>query len=134
MPPVDRFTVSLDTELLAAFDGFIAARGYVNRSEAIRDLIRDALTTVRQESGGSSVVAVVSFVCDLRSEAAPSRVRKIVLDAPDLSPTISQVPIDASRDLWIVSLRGSSDTVRGFAHAVQAVRGVSSLETNTTSV
>ena len=43
MPQVDRFSVSLDTELLAAFDHHIAGKGYANRSEAVRDMIRDLL-------------------------------------------------------------------------------------------
>ena len=38
-----RFGVSMDAELLAAFDTLLARRGYANRSEAIRDLARDAL-------------------------------------------------------------------------------------------
>ena len=49
MACVDRFSVSLDTELLAAFDRHIAAHGYVNRSEAIRDLIRNILLAGRLE-------------------------------------------------------------------------------------
>ncbi|MEK7732205.1 MAG: ribbon-helix-helix protein, CopG family, partial [Planctomycetota bacterium] len=53
--PVDRFTVSLDTELLAAFDHHIAAKGYENRSEAIRDLIRDLLTATQLQKGGEPV-------------------------------------------------------------------------------
>ena len=125
MSPVDRFTVSLDTELLAAFDGNIAARGYVNRSEAIRDLIRDALTTTMPAVERGNVVAVITFVCDLRSAAAPSRVRKIMLDTPVLSPSCSQVPIDESRDLWIVTIRGPSNATQAFANNIRAVRGIS---------
>jgi CopG family nickel-responsive transcriptional regulator len=39
IPPLQRFTISLDDELAAQFDGLIASKGYVNRSEAVRDLI-----------------------------------------------------------------------------------------------
>ena len=35
-----RFSISLEEELLAQFDAFIRSRGYVNHSEAVRDLIR----------------------------------------------------------------------------------------------
>jgi metal-responsive CopG/Arc/MetJ family transcriptional regulator len=40
---MERFTISLDDELARAFDAFIAANGYENRSEAVRDLIRARL-------------------------------------------------------------------------------------------
>ena len=54
---VDRFTVSLDTELLAAFDHHIASLGYENRSEAIRDLIRDELIS-EKKCGGDGPASV----------------------------------------------------------------------------
>lgn len=45
---VERFTISLDDSLAQQFDALIAARGYVNRSEAVRDLIRGAIEHDRQ--------------------------------------------------------------------------------------
>lgn len=128
MTTLDRFTVSLDTELLAAFDVHIAARGYVNRSEAIRDLIRDALTAARADEADGSLVAVITFICDLRSAAAPTRVRDIIVQASDLAPSPSQVPLDESHDLWLVTARGPSHSVSALANNIRAVRGVSSLE------
>jgi CopG family nickel-responsive transcriptional regulator len=40
---MDRFTISLDEELAAAFDELIKQRGYTTRSEAVRDILRDLL-------------------------------------------------------------------------------------------
>ncbi len=129
MPPVDRFTVSLDTELLAAFDAYIASRGYVNRSEAVRDLIREALITNRLLDGVVPVVAIITFVCDHRSVAAPRRARRVILEARALSPACTQTPIDADRDLWTVGVRGPSQTVQSFSNRIQAIRGVSAVRT-----
>ena len=39
-PIVERFTISLDEDLARAFDALIAERGYSNRSEAVRDILR----------------------------------------------------------------------------------------------
>ena len=47
---MQRFTISLDDELAAQFDTLIARKGYVNRSEAVRDLIRAQLGSVTIES------------------------------------------------------------------------------------
>ena len=60
MAQIDRFSVSLDAELLAAFDRHIAAKGYDNRSEAIRDLIRDLLITSRLKEGNDDVSAILT--------------------------------------------------------------------------
>ena len=75
MPQVDRFSVSLDTELLAAFDRHIAAKGYENRSEAIRDLIRDLLINSRVLQGEEQVAAVLTVVCDHEAGEAAGRLR-----------------------------------------------------------
>ncbi len=45
---MERFTISLDAELAREFDRLIAERGYGNRSEAVRDLIRSQLENWRQ--------------------------------------------------------------------------------------
>lgn len=127
--PADRFTVSLDIELLAAFDAWIASRGYVNRSEAVRDLIRDALISDRLADGDEPVVAIVTFVCDHRSAAAPVRARRAIIDSEALHPSCAQTPIDDQRDLWVNSVRGSSGAVQSFSNRIRAVRGLSAVRT-----
>ena len=124
MPPVDRFTVSLDTELLAAFDGHIAARGYDNRSEAIRDLIRDALTAARLQTGGELVVAFLTFVCDHRIGGVDKRIRACLQKGGDLILGTFAAAIDAHRDGLTIALQGPSDRVHALANQLQAMRGV----------
>ena len=46
-----RFGISIDEKLLENFDSLIERKGYVNRSEAIRDLIRSALVELKWEGG-----------------------------------------------------------------------------------
>src|SRR5204863_1520417 len=64
MSELARVTISLEEPLLAAFDRVIEARGYANRSEAIRDLIRDRLVREQGEAGTAEQVAGVSIVYD----------------------------------------------------------------------
>jgi CopG family nickel-responsive transcriptional regulator len=60
---LERFTISLDDELAHDFDHLIEEIGYENRSEAVRDLIRQALEKSRNNSDQSKhCVAVVSYV------------------------------------------------------------------------
>ena len=67
MSTVSRFGVSLEEDLLAAFDLSIGGQGYQNRSEAIRDLIRDHLIQKRVGQGTTEVIGVVTLVYDHRS-------------------------------------------------------------------
>jgi len=124
MSPVDRFTVSLDTELLAAFDGHIAAKGYDNRSEAIRDLIRDALAATRLQKGGESVVAFLTFVCDHRVGDVDKRIRASLQEGGDLVLGTLTATIDPHRDGLTIALKGPADRVHALANQLQAMRGV----------
>ena len=124
MPPVDRFTVSLDTELLAAFDHHIAAKGYENRSEAIRDLIRDALAATRLQKGGESVVAFLTLVCDHRVGDVDKRIRASLQEGSDLVLGTLTATIDPHRDGLTIALNGPSDRVHALANQLQAMRGV----------
>ncbi len=123
MPQVDRFSVSMDTELLAAFDHHIARKGYVNRSEAVRDMIRDMLLTSRLPDGDDPVLAVLSFLCDQRTGDAAARLRDIAIEAGDLVLGSWHTPADQDHDVVVMTLRGPSDLVQAAAERIQALRG-----------
>ena len=124
MPQVDRFSVSLDTELLAAFDVHIAAKGYENRSEAIRDMIRDLLVASCLQQGDEPVAAVLTVVCDHRVGEAAARLRAYLNEhAPIVSGSLC-TSIDDQRDLLAISLRGPVGQVRSLANRIQAGRGL----------
>jgi len=125
MPPVDRFTVSLDTELLAAFDAHLAQRGYENRSEAIRDLIRDLLLQPRLADRESPAVAVVTVVCDHDVSSAYDRLRTALWNCGDAVLGTLARPLDERRDIMAIVLRGTTQQVQQAADHFRAVRGVS---------
>ncbi len=124
MPQVDRFTVSLDAELLAAFDHHIVAKGYENRSEAIRDLIRDLLVTSRLRQGKESVAAILTVVCDHRVGEAGSRLRASLAEHSDLVLGSLHIPIDDNCDGLAITFRGAAERVQSLANQIQAMRGV----------
>ena len=124
MPPVDRFSVSLDAELLAAFDHHITSRGYTNRSEAVRDLIRESLLEARLDRAEEPVAAVLSIVCDHRQGSPYARIRARLGTHSDLTAGSLIMTIDAERDAVIIGLRGPSRRVQALANEIQAMRGV----------
>ena len=125
MPYVDRFSVSLDTELLAAFDRHIASRGYENRSEAVRDMIRNLLTAARRVDGEESVGAILTVVCDHRVGECAARLRTCLATHADIVAGSLHVTIDRNRDALAIALSGSAKNVQALANKVQALRGIS---------
>jgi CopG family nickel-responsive transcriptional regulator len=67
MPDIVRFGISADERLVQRFDALIADKGYVNRSEAVRDLIRNALVEEQWSSGDAEAVGTVTLVYDHHS-------------------------------------------------------------------
>lgn len=124
MPHGDRFTVSLDTELLAAFDLHLATQGYENRSEAIRDLIRDRLVEPRLHDDQSTVYASVMVLCDHGAARARDRLREVMHEAGDLVIGTLWHPADDTSDVMCLMLNGSPSGVQQIADRIQAVRGL----------
>jgi CopG family nickel-responsive transcriptional regulator len=126
---MERFTISLDDELAQQFDAFIAAKGYGNRSEAIRDLIRFRLgsATLAQPapSGRPSwCVANVSYVYDHHEHTVTARVMDLQHDHHDLVITSLHTHLDHDHCLETVVLRGPTATVQACAEQLIALRGV----------
>lgn len=122
---MDRFTISLDEELAQEFDALIATRGYSNRSEAVRDLIRNALQTdprLSRESG--HCVANLSYVYDHHERALAQRLAGLHHKHHDLSVAAMHSHLDHENCLETVILRGATAQVRQFADALMAESGV----------
>lgn len=64
MADIVRFGISIKEDLLLRFDDLITKKGYVNRSEAIRDLIRNALIDNDLTNGDEEVVGTISMIYD----------------------------------------------------------------------
>ncbi len=133
MGQVDRFGVSMDAELLAAFDKVIAAKGYGNRSEAIRDLVRDMLLEEDWDSA-STAMAVLTFVWDTRVGGLFQRIREVLLSDGSVVLGSMTKSLDATRELEAALLRGPPPTLRSLADRVRALRGVTRGHLATASV
>jgi CopG family transcriptional regulator, nickel-responsive regulator len=123
---MQRFTISLDSQLAIQFDQLIEHRGYVNRSEAVRDLIRAQLGTDSLQLPQNSTqwcVATVSFVYDHHEATTAQRVMALQHDHHDLVVTSSHIHLDHSHCLETVVLRGPLTAVQQFADQLVALRG-----------
>lgn len=122
---MQRFTISLDDGLAAEFDGLIARRGYVHRSEAVRDLIREKLGAEHLDAQGAQwCAATVSYVYDQHDQAASARVRALQHDHHDLVVTTVSTQLDHDHCLETAVLRGPAPAVLECAQQLVAARGV----------
>lgn len=122
---VERFTISLDDSLAQQFDALIAARGYVNRSEAVRDLIRGAIEHDRQRgTPAGQCVANLSYVYDHHERELSERLTRLQHDHHDLTVAAMHTHLDHDNCLETVILKGATAEVRQFADALIAERGV----------
>ena len=122
---MQRVTVTLDDDLMDDLDRIIAARGYQNRSEAIRDLARSGLEQAAVEVAGSRhCVAALVYVYDHHARELPKRLTQEFHDHHDLSQATLHVHLDEASCLEVTVLKGRGAEVQSFANHVIAERGV----------
>jgi CopG family nickel-responsive transcriptional regulator len=122
---MQRVTITLDDDLMADLDRIIAARGYQNRSEAIRDLARTGLEQAAVEVAGTRpCVAALVYVYDHHARELPKRLTQGFHDHHDLSQATLHVHLDEASCLEVTVLKGRGTEVQSFANQVIAERGV----------
>ncbi len=132
---MERFTISLDAELAREFDRLIAERGYGNRSEAVRDLIRSQLENWRQSHDEAPhCVANLSYVYNHHERELAERLTAIQHDHHDLTLATMHAHLDHENCFESTFLRGPTVAVRKFAEALIAERGVRHGKLNLVSV
>ena len=122
---MQRVTITLDDDLMDDLDRIIAARGYQNRSEAIRDLARSGLEQAAVEVAGSRhCVAALVYVYDHHARELPKRLTEEFHAHHDLSQATLHVHLDQDSCMEITVLKGRGAEVQSFANQVIAERGV----------
>lgn len=122
---MQRFTISLDEALALQFDALIAAKGYINRSEAVRDLIRSQMDATHLKAAKSRwCVATISYVVDHHDRTVAERVQSLHHDHHDLVITSQHILLDHDHRLETVVLRGLTQEVQALAQLLIALRGV----------
>ncbi|CCE08237.1 putative transcriptional regulator with metal-binding domain (Helix-turn-helix protein, CopG family); transcriptional repressor of nickel transport, nickel-responsive (nikR) [Bradyrhizobium sp. STM 3843] len=122
---MQRLTITIDDDLLADVDDFMAQRGYANRSEAFRDLLRGGLERADSEGTESrNCIATLSYVYDHAARELPKRLTQEAHDHSGLAQATLHVHIDHESCLEVTVLKGKSTEVKAFADHVIAERGV----------
>lgn len=118
-------TISVDDELADTFDRLVAEKGYRSRSEAFRDLLRDALGEQQVRTGKARhCVGALSYVYNHHERQLASRLTDMQHDHHDVTVSTMHAHLDHDNCLETVILRGPTQSVLAFAQAVMAQSGV----------
>jgi CopG family transcriptional regulator, nickel-responsive regulator len=124
MADLTRITISLEAALSKAFDEYCAEKGYENRSEAVRDLIRDRLVRRQHEQAEGEQVAIVSLVYDHHARELSAKLIDKQHHHHELVVSSLHVHLGERHCLEVSILRGPAEQVRHLGDELLATKGV----------
>jgi len=120
-----RLTISVDDDLADTFDRLVRDKGYENRSEAFRDLVRQALGQASfQDRSAKYCVGTLSYVYNHHERQLASRLTGMQHEHHDLTVSTMHAHLDHENCIETVILRGPTAAVLHFADSVKAQPGV----------
>jgi CopG family nickel-responsive transcriptional regulator len=120
---IARFGVSLDRDLLERFDNYIRERNYMNRSEALRDLIRAELVRKEWEEE-REVAGAITLVYEHRKRELLNKIMKTEHDYHHLIVSSQHIHLDHDNCLEIVACRGNAREIQRLANRLRAIKDV----------
>jgi CopG family nickel-responsive transcriptional regulator len=124
MSELSRIGVAIDSDLLKKFDELIGNRGYTNRSEAFRDLIRDELVEKTWESPEADVVGTVTLVYDHHVRLLSEKLTSLQHDYHRAILSTLHVHLDHDNCLEVLVVRGKAAIVKKVSDALISTKGV----------
>jgi CopG family transcriptional regulator, nickel-responsive regulator len=124
MSDLSRTGVSLDSVLLEQFDQLIQNKGYANRSEALRDLIRDHLVATSVVAPDAEVVGTVTLIYDHHSRLLPEKLTDIQHKYHEAIISTVHAHLDHDTCLEVVVVKGKSKQIQNLADLLISTKGV----------
>jgi CopG family transcriptional regulator, nickel-responsive regulator len=124
MSELSRIGVAIDSDLLERFDKLIAGRGYSNRSEAFRDLIREELVEASGAKPDSLVVGTVTLVYDHHVRMLSDRLTDMQHEHFHNILSTLHVHLDHDNCLEVLVVKGKASAVKKIADGLISTKGV----------
>jgi len=124
MEKLARFGISIPEELLKTFDEYIERKHYANRSEAIRDLIRQKLVEEEWKESKEEVVGVITYLYDHHKRELAEKLLDIQHEHYDKIITTQHIHVDHDRCLEAILVKGKANEIKELADKIQAQKGV----------
>jgi CopG family transcriptional regulator, nickel-responsive regulator len=132
MGELARFGVSVEKGLLKSLDLLMKEKGYTNRSEYIRDLVRNDLVR-REWASGSEVVGAITLVYDHHKRELVNNLTDIQHEYYELVVSGQHIHLDHHNCLEIIAVKGEAKKIEQLANAMRAAKGVKHGELTVTS-
>lgn len=119
-----RFGVSMDENLLQRFDSLISRKGYANRSEAVRDLIRDHLVEKEWREKGREMVGIITMVYNHHTPGLSDSLTDLQHHFHGLVISTMHLHLDEDNCLEVLVVKGMADKIKTVADKLVSTRGV----------
>jgi len=121
---ITRFGVSIEPDLIVKFDKQIKKKGYTNRSEAIRDLIRKEIIKEKQTDPEMQSIGTLTIVYDHHTGNLTERLLALQHDHTSEILTTTHIHIDHHNCLEVLILKGKIGRIQKLADQIKALRGI----------
>ena len=121
---MQRITISLDDDTAEALDAHVVELGYDNRSEAVRDLVREATSRRASRTSGQACIGILSYVFDHERRDLARKLTHTHHDHHALNLSTLHLHLDHEACLEVAVLRGTAAELRELADHISAERGV----------
>ncbi|KAB2332178.1 nickel-responsive transcriptional regulator NikR [Cytobacillus depressus] len=119
-----RFGISMDGHLLRKFDHLVKQKGYENRSEAIRDLVRDALIQHSWEKDEQIVAGSILLFYDHHKRNLLEELTKAQHDMHDIIMSTTHFHLDHANCLELIIVKGKAKDIQQLSHKLTSLKGV----------
>lgn len=118
---MERFTISLSDDLAHQFDALLRKRGYQNRSEAVRDMLRNELASASISSQEAShCIAALSYIYNHKARDLAERIAQMQHANHDIVISVMHVRVDHENCMETLLLKGSTTDITQFANTLMA--------------
>ena len=124
MQRITRFGVSIEPELLTTFDTIIKKKGYANRSEAIRDLIRKHLITEKHKNPNETAIGTLTMIYDHHTGMLTNKLLDLQHDHHKEILSTTHIHIDHHNCLEVLVLKGKTGDIQTLADHIKALKGI----------
>ena len=124
MATLTRFSISMEDDLLRDFDHLLQEKGYTNRSEAIRDLVRDTLIEESIQSPSGLVYGALVFMYDHHKRELEKSLSNLQHDYYENIISTSHVHVDHDHCMEVILLKGKASKLKTIAEKILSFKGV----------
>jgi len=119
-----RFGVSMEKNLLAGFDELISRKGYTNRSEALRDLVRDHLVEEEWKVEKKEMIGTITIVYNHHTRGISDTLIELQHYFHNLIISTMHLHMDEDNCLEVLVVKGMVDKIKSIADKLISTRGV----------